>query len=129
VDSILQLDGGIYLPKIKYDEQFKLEVVKAYLENSQGVRTMARLFGLPSKNYIHRWLKELTDKGLIEPEVIKAAEKSSNQPAIGKASKSNQLYPKTAREIQLEIEVLRLQAENDFLKKLKEIEGRGFPNR
>lgn len=114
------------MPKQRYDDEFKLEVVKTYLEGTQGVRMVSRSFGLPSKNYIHRWLEELTNKGLITPEIIASAGKSSNRPT---GKKSNQVPTKTPREKQLEKEVLRLQAENDFLKKLEELERRGFPNK
>jgi transposase len=111
--------------KQNYDDEFKLEVVKTYFEGKQGVRLVARSFGLPSKNYIHRWIAELTDKGLLDPKAIEARSRSN----IKSIDKKIADHSKTAREKQLEKEVLRLKAENDFLKKLEELERRGFPNK
>ena len=60
------------MKRFKYDDEFKLEVVKTYLEGPHGVRVVARSFGLPSKNYIHRWMDELKRKGLLPPETHKS---------------------------------------------------------
>lgn len=116
------------MPRVKYEDDFKLEVVKAYLDSPTGVRMIARSYGLPSKNYIHKWLDELKEKGLIDPDVVKNNDKSSCDPAQVKSKGSAKQPRKTLREKQLEKEVLRLQAENAYLKKLKELERRGlFP--
>lgn len=112
----------------KYDDEFKLEVVKAYLESTLGVRALAKSYGLPSKNYIHRWLEELKRKGLIDSEATKKSAKSSMAPRPEPKS-SPPVYKKSAREKQLEKENLRLRAENEFLKKLQELERRGFQDK
>lgn len=117
------------MDKAKYDDEFKLQVVKEWLESSGGVRLVARSYGLPSKNYIHRWLEELKEKGLIPPEAGKTSYKSSANPRTQKAQDVEQTSKKSAREKHLEKEILRLRAENDFLKKLDELERRGFPNK
>jgi len=110
--------------KQPYDDEFKLEVVRTYLEGTQGVRIVARSFGLPSKNYIHRWIAELTKRGLLDPKAIEAKSKLNG----GKQAVDSN-HSKTPREKQLEREILRLRAENDFLKKLEELERRGYPNK
>lgn len=48
-----------------YSDEFKLEVVKAYLESPHGIRVVARSYGLPSKNYIPEWMEQLKKKGLL----------------------------------------------------------------
>lgn len=109
--------------KREYSQEFKLSVIQEYLKSPHGIRVVARSFGLPSKNYITRWIEELSNAGLVsEDELIAVGKKSS----VGKASKKHpyQVHTPTPREKMLEQENLRLRAEIDFLKKLQEIEGR-----
>lgn len=108
------------MKKREYSLEFKLEVVKSYLEGANGVRLVARYYKLPSKNYVTLWLKELNEKGLLEGYQDKIIEKSKVADRVGTYSENQ----KTAYEKELEKEVLRLKAENDFLKKLDEIERR-----
>jgi transposase len=115
--------------KMNYEDDFKLEVVKTYLESPHGIRVVARSFGLPSKNYIFNWIGQLKRKGLLPLDCEKITNKSSAKKKIEKADDAYQPKEKTAREKQLEKEILRLKAENDFLKKLQEIEGRNARNR
>ena len=115
---------GVYeMIKREYSQEFKLSVIKEYLNSPHGIRVLARSFGLPSKNYITRWIEELIGVGLItEDELIAAGKKSS----AGKAVKKHPyaVHNPSPREKMLEQENLRLRAENDFLKKLQEIERR-----
>lgn len=107
----------------EYSQEFKLSVIREYLNGPHGIRVVSRSFGLPSKNYITRWIQELSNAGLItEDELIAAGKKSS----AGRASKKHpyQVHIPSPREKMLEQENLRLRAEIDFLKKLQEIEGR-----
>lgn len=48
-----------------YTDEFKLQVVKDYLKSSLGIRSIAKKYGLPSKNYITRWRDDFIKKGLI----------------------------------------------------------------
>jgi transposase len=114
------------MSKQSYDDNFKLEVVNAYLNGPHGLRVVARSYGLPSKNYIERWLIILKEKGLIPQDAVKSNAKSSIKASAQKSKSPYEAHQKSARESQLEKEVLRLQAEVDFLKKLKELGRRGF---
>jgi transposase len=108
--------------KKEYSDEFKLEVVRAYLNGPHGVRVVASTYGLPSKNYIERWTAELRQKGLLNPgEVKKESKTGSTVRKEGYEGFSS--GKKTEREKFLEKENLRLRAENAFLKKLKELEG------
>ena len=102
-----------------YSTEFKLHVVKTYLISPYGVRRTAREFGLPSKNYVTKWIQELKKEGLLSQEdIAKVKAKSSIKPDSPIQSTAGM----TPLEKQLSEEVLRLQAENDFLKKLDALE-------
>lgn len=105
-----------------YDIEFKLQVVKAYFEGPDGMRLVARSFGLPTKNYIDNWIKELKKKGLIPENMAKEISKTSLKSKIEKDNHCKTIDT-SARERMLEKENLRLRAENDLLKKLAELEG------
>ena len=97
----------------RYPDEFKLQVVKEYLNSSLGCRTIAKKYNLPSKNYIHNWELQLIKKGLLSSE---ECSKSKN-----KTYSLNQSEKKTAYEKQLEKENLRLKAELAFYKELKQL--------
>ena len=51
----------------KYSNEFKLRVVKAYLEGSRGYPLLAKSFSMPSASPIKRWVrayKEFGEKGI-----------------------------------------------------------------
>ncbi|MDZ5474684.1 helix-turn-helix domain-containing protein [Bacillus sp. 31A1R] len=51
----------------KYSDQFKLKVVKEYLEDSLGYKLLAQKYEIPSKSIIERWVnsyKAFGKKGL-----------------------------------------------------------------
>ena len=106
----------------EYSDEFKLEVVRAYLNGPHGVRVVSASYGLPSKNYIPNWIAYLQKKGLLDPHAISQKSKSG-------ATKREAGYQgftsekKTEREKMLEKENLKLRAENAFLKKLREMRG------
>lgn len=50
----------------QYSDEFKLQVVKEYLEGNLGCRRLAQKYNLPSKNYILNWKDQLIKKGLLE---------------------------------------------------------------
>ena len=101
----------------KYSTEFKLHVVRTYLSSPFGIRVVARSLGLPSKNYLTRWMQELTQKGLLTKEEIAAIEqKTSYQTKNRPAVKS--MHEMSPSEKQLAEENLRLKAEVDFLRTL-----------
>ena len=101
----------------KYSTEFKLHVVRTYLSSAFGIRVVARSLGLPSKNYLTRWMQELTQKGLLTKEEIAAMEqKTSYQTKNRPAVKS--MHEMSPSEKQLAEENLRLKAEVDFLRTL-----------
>lgn len=56
----------------KYTDEFKLLVVQDYYESDMSVRTIARKYGLPSKNYINNWENQLKRKGLLAEDTEKS---------------------------------------------------------
>lgn len=117
------LNGGAVF-MLKYSEDFKLEVVNSYFNTKLGIRLTARAFNLPSKNLVENWIKQLKKKGLIPMDKEKTINKSSVKSNNSKEDDKNQTDMKTAREKQLEKENLRLKAEIDYLKKLKQLQRR-----
>jgi len=116
------------MQKREYSQEFKLSVVRQYLESPHGIRVVARSCGLPSKNYITNWINEMLKAGLItEEELIVAGKKSSQN--RGKKAHPYEVQASTPRERQLEEENLRLRAELDFLKKYRELERRDLKKR
>ena len=109
--------------KREYSREFKFQVVQEYIRSPHGIRVVARSFGLPSKNYITRWVEDFLKDGEITKEELVAAGKKSSQNSGPKAD-PYEVHTPSARERLLEQENLRLRAELDLLKKLAEIERR-----
>lgn len=97
----------------KYSDEFKLQVIKEYLNTSIGCRTLAKKYNLPTKNYIGDWKNQLLKKGLLTPE-------ECNKPQIETYS-LNKSENKTEYEKQLEKENLKLKAELALYKELKNL--------
>lgn len=97
----------------RYSDEFKLQVIKEYLNTSIGCRPLAKKYNLPSKNYIHNWEKQLIKKGLLTNNDIKNAK--------NKTYSLNSPEKKTAYEKQLEKENLKLKAELAYLRELKRL--------
>lgn len=98
----------------KYSKEFKLHVINTYLQSPHGIRVIARSFGLPTKNYITKWIKDLlADGSITESQLIIAGKKASRS-----SYKSNPVGNLSITEQHLADENLRLRAEVDFLKKL-----------
>jgi transposase len=52
---------------VKYDDEFKLRVVQAYLKGEGGYQAIAKMFGVPRHCIIQRWVnsfKNFGDKGI-----------------------------------------------------------------
>lgn len=97
----------------RYSDEFKLQVIREYLNTSIGCRPLAKKYKLPSKNYIDAWKKQLLKKGLL------SAEECNKSQIKTYSLKSPE--KKTAYEKQLEKENLRLRAELAFYKELQNL--------
>ena len=97
----------------RYSDEFKLQVIREYLNSSLGCRTLAKKYNLPSKNYIDNWKNQLLNKGLITAEECNKSQDKGY--SLNKAEK------KTAYEKQLERENLKLKAELAFYKELQNL--------
>ena len=93
----------------QYSDEFKLQVVKEYLEGNLGCRRLAQKYNLPSKNYILNWKDQLIKKGLLEDTHKKILKTLSNKST------------KTAYEKQLERENLELKAQLAFYQEMKKL--------
>ena len=112
--------------KREYSDEFKLAVIRNYLESPHGIRVVARSYNLPSKNYITNWMNYLVKKRLLSPLECESKTKTFRNKEKAQPYQSHAL---TARERQLEEENHRLRAEVAFLKKLKELERRDAKRR
>lgn len=97
----------------RYSDEFKLQVIKEYLNSSIGCRPLAKKYNLPSKNYIHNWEKQLIKKGLLNNDDIKNAK--------DKTYSLKNPEKKSAYEKKLEKENFRLKAELSYLRELKKL--------
>lgn len=61
--------------KRKYSQEYKLAVIREYIQSPHGMRAVARSLGLPSQNYIINWLNELLALGLVSEQELIAAGK------------------------------------------------------
>lgn len=98
----------------KYTDEFKLLVINDYYKSDVGVRAIARRYGLPSKNYINNWEKQLKKKGLLP--------KNATKPNKTAGPSKNSLKPgenKTPRERQLELENMQLKAKIEYFESLE----------
>lgn len=101
------------MEKRRYSDEFKLQVIKEYLNSSLGCRTIAKKYNLPSKNYIFDWEHQLIKKGLLPPKEYSKSKKKTY--SLSKSEK------KTAYEKELEKENLRLKAELAYYQELKQL--------
>ena len=99
-----------------YSQEFKLHVIHTYLESPYGIRTIARQFNLPSKNYVTNWIISLKKENLLsEEELTLLQAKSTN--SNGSRLTIKDIFKMSPSEKQLTEENLYLRAENEFLKK------------
>ena len=49
----------------RYSQEFKLHVIRTYLGSPYGIRTIAKQFNLPSKNYISNWIVALKKENIF----------------------------------------------------------------
>jgi transposase-like protein len=105
------------IDKKTYSDEFKLEVIKDYYRNQLGVRSTATKYGLPSKNYITNWERDLKKKGLLPPDSTKPVK------AAGRASeKVVRADDRTEREKQYEAEIEALKARVAYYEGLESLQ-------
>jgi len=98
----------------KYTDEFKLKVIKDYYKSDVGVRIIARMYGLPSKNYINNWEEQLKKKGLLPKDATKP-DKTSGPSKNSLSLEDN----KTPKEKQLELENMQLRAKIEYFESLE----------
>lgn len=101
------------MKKKRYTDEFKLQVIKEYLNSSLGCRAIAKKYNLPSKNYIHNWEQQLIKKGLLTTEECSQFNKKSRT--------INSYEKKSAYEKELERENLRLRAKLAYFQELERL--------
>ncbi|KJD43158.1 transposase [Paenibacillus terrae] len=97
--------------KIKktYSQEFKLEIVKMYLEEGKTSYQLSKNLNLDAK-MIRRWVHAFREEGITV-----LSERRGSKIGTGKGR------PRT-KGLSLEEEVARLRMENAFLKKLREFQ-------
>lgn len=98
-----------------YPKELKLRAVKLYLEGEQGYKSIAKELGISDKSIVRRWVRYYQNEGLQGLEEKRGKGKGTRK---GRPRK---------RPLSLKEEVVRLRAENEFLKKWLGIE-RGWKN-
>lgn len=91
----------------KYSREFKLKVVKKYLEGNYSLQKIVDDFKIPSKTQVHAWLKSYEKDG----ENAFRFETRGN-PKEKRVVKENFIFDN------LEDEIRFLKMENEYLKKL-----------
>ena len=95
----------------KYSAEFKLKVVKEYLNCEGSFRYLAKKYCLKDKTQLQVWVRKYKEKG---SEVFLADNKCSNSKGRPKAIK--------LEEMSLEEQVKYLKMEVDILKKVKALQ-------
>ena len=101
----------------KYSTEFKLYVVRTYLQSPFGIRVVARFLGLPSKNYITQWIEQLRKEGLLTNDEVVAAKRKTSFKSETRLT-IEEIHKMSPSEKQLAEENLKLKAEVDFLRTL-----------
>lgn len=96
--------------KTTYPKELKLKAVKMHLEENLGFRTIVRELKIPDKSTVRGWVRNYETLGLAGLEERRGRSKSLLK---GRPRKTK---------MPLEVQITRLKAENEFLKKLLEVE-------
>ncbi|HAW6300067.1 TPA: transposase, partial [Escherichia coli] len=97
--------------KRRYDDNFRLNVVRDVIDNSLSIREAAVKYGIPAFNTISKWIKKYSEvdfsmKGQKE-------DLRPKTPAVYQRNRSTQLTISEREELEF------LRVENAYLKKLK----------
>jgi len=86
------------------------------LESPYGIRTIAKQFDLPSKNYITNWIISLKKEDIFSEEELLLLQAKSTK-SNGSKLTIKDVFKMSPSEKQLAEENMRLRAEVEFLKK------------
>ena len=101
----------------KYSNEFKLMVVQDYYNSPLGVRSIAKKYNLPSKNYINNWEKSLKNLGLLPKDATKP-----NKTAGPAPFDCIEQDTRTEREKQYETEIEQLKAKIAYFEQLDHLQ-------
>lgn len=96
-----------------YSKEEKLAAVKLYLQGELGYGAVALHLGIPDDRQVRLWVRRYREEG-----------EAGLEEKRGKAPKPFGTGRPRKRPLSLEEEVIRLRAENEFLKKWLELEGK-----
>lgn len=102
----------------KYTREFKISVVKKYLEGGVSTQELADEFGIPSKTQIHNWIKKYEKEG---EEAFKF--ETRGNPKDKKMTEGSFVFNN------LEDELRFLRMENEYLKRLCDMFKRSLKTR
>lgn len=94
----------------KYSNEFKINIVKKYLEGGRTIQSLADEFNVLSKTQIHCWIRKYKESG---EDAFKF--ETRGNPKIKKEIKEESIFHK------IEDEVIFLRIENEYLKKICEL--------
>ena len=114
--------------KCIYSQEFKLHVIRTYLESPYGIRTIAKQFDLPSKNYITNWIISLKKEDIFSEEELLLLQAKSTK-SNGSKLTIKDVFKMSPSEKQLAEENMRLRAEVEFLKKSIALKRNQYPKR
>lgn len=86
------------------------------MSSSYGIRTIAKQFNLPNKNYITNWIVALKKENLFSEEELTLLQAKSTK-SNGSKLTIKDVFKMSPSEKQLAEENMRLRAEVEFLKK------------
>ena len=113
---------------VRYSQEFKLHIIRTYLSSPYGIRTIAKQFDLPSKNYITNWIISLKKEDIFSEEELLLLQAKSTK-SNGSKLTIKDVFKMSPSEKQLAEENMRLRAEVEFLKKSIALKRNQYPKR
>jgi len=98
------------------------------LESPYGIRTIAKQFDLPSKNYITNWIISLQKENIFSEEELLLLQAKSTK-SNGSKLTIKDVFKMSPSEKQLAEENIRLRAEVEFLKKSIALKRNQYPKK
>ncbi|MCQ9626377.1 transposase [Cetobacterium somerae] len=102
----------------RYSKEFKIEIVKKYLEGKYSTQDLAQEFGILSKTQVHNWVKKYEKDG----------ENAFKFETRGNPKEKKEIIDEFIFE-NLEDEIKFLRMENAYLKKFCDMLKRSLKNR
>ena len=110
-EDVLRRDSNRY-----YSPQLKLEMINKVLIDNQSIKSVSLEYGLTSDGMLNNWIKYYKENGYNIVE-----KKRGRSPTMKKEVKSIDPNDKDAIIKAKDEEILRLKAENEYLKKLRAV--------